>query len=119
MGRMGAINKWQVLGTFDNTSGSGFSKDWGVVGKPLSSDVFKNKVDAEVKWYTPPFNKFNNWFYFDFYFVLNNTIEYAQTFVNSPVDQTVYMRTGTSGSLKIWVNDALTTSVSGRKKLRS
>jgi len=111
-GRMGAINKWQVLGTFDNTSGSGFSKDWGVVDKPLSTDVFKNKVDAEIKWYTPPFNKFNNWFYFDFYFVLNNTIEYAQTFVNSPVDQTVYMRTGTSGSLKIWVNDVLTTSVS-------
>lgn len=110
--KMGAVSHWQVLGTFDNTSGSGFSKDWGAVAKTSTDDVFKNKVDADVKWYIPSCNKQNNWFYFDYYFVLNNAIMYAQSFVNSPVDQEVYMRTGTSGSLKIWVNDALVSSVS-------
>ena len=109
--KMGVITHWQVLGTFDNTSGSGFSKDWGAVTKAKISDVFKNKVEAEVKWYTPGFNKSNNWFYFDYYFYLNNAVMYAQSFVNSPVDQDVYLRTGTSGSLKVWVNDALVSIV--------
>lgn len=109
--KMGSINKWEVLGSFDNTSGSGFSKDWGAVDKPLTTDIFKNKVDADVTWYTPSHNKPNNWFYFDYYFPLDGAIMYAQSFVNSPSEQEVYMRTGTSGSLKIWVNDALIGSV--------
>jgi predicted Zn-dependent protease len=109
--KMGAIDNWQILGTFDNTSGSGFSKDWGAVEKASTKEVFKNKVDADVKWYTPPFNKANHWFYFDYHFSLNSTIIYAQTFVTSPADQTVYLRIGTSGSLKAWVNDALVLSV--------
>ena len=113
--KMGVITHWQVLGTFDNTSGSGFSKDWGALTHAKSSDVFKNKVDAEIIWYTPTFNKPNNWFYFDYYFYLNSAVMYAQSFVNSPVDQEVYLRTGTSGSLKVWVNDALVSSVSDER----
>jgi len=110
--KIGSINNWQVLGTFDNTSGSGFSKDWGAVAKPQTTDIFQNKVDAAVKWYTPSCNKANHWFYFNYYFYLNNTIMYAQSFVTSPVEQEVYLRAGTSGSLKIWVNDALISTVS-------
>lgn len=109
--KMGTLNHWQVLGCFDNTSGSGFSKDWGAVTKARETDVFKNKVDADVKWYSPEYNNPNNWFYFDYYFNLNNAIMYAQTFANSAIDQEVYLRAGTSGSLKIWINDALVSSV--------
>ncbi|MCD7972430.1 MAG: DUF3857 domain-containing protein [Candidatus Azobacteroides sp.] len=104
---MGAINNWQVLGAFDNISGSGFDKDWGAVAKPEQEAVFKNDVEADITWYTPSFNRPDNWFFFDYYFPLNSIIVYAQTFVNSPVAQEVYLRTGTSGSLKIWVNDVL------------
>ena len=109
--KMGTLKNWQVLGSFDNTSGSGYSKDWGAVSKARSTDVFKNKVDADVTWYAPKYNNPNNWFYFDYYFYLNNSIMYAQTFVNSPVAQEVYLRAGTSGSLKVWVNDALVAAV--------
>ena len=109
--KMGVITHWQVLGSFDNTSGSGFSKDWGALTKAKTSDVFSNKVEAEVKWYTPTCNKPNNWFYFDYYFYLNNAIMYAQSFVTSAVDQEVFLRAGTSGSLKVWVNDALVSNV--------
>lgn len=109
--KMGAIDKWQVLGTFDNTSGSGFSKDWGVLNKVSSNEVFKNKVDADIQWHTPTCNKNNNWFSFDYYFVLDDAIMFAQSFVSSPTDQEVFLRIGTSGSLKVWVNDALVMSV--------
>ncbi|MBP1676383.1 MAG: transglutaminase protein [Bacteroidetes bacterium] len=109
--KMGALKNWQVLGTFDNTSGSGFSKDWGAISNKKPGDIFKNKVNADITWYTPPFNKPNNWFAFDYYFYLNNAIMYAQTYVNSPDDKEVFLRAGTSGSVKIWVNDALVGSV--------
>ena len=111
-GKMGALNRWQVLGTFDNTSGSGFTKDWGAVSKSSQSDIFKNKVDADIKWHTPTYNKPNNWFHFEYYFSLNNIITYAQTFVNSPIEQEVFLRAGNSGSLKIWVNDAQISTIS-------
>lgn len=108
---MGVVSNWQVLGTFNNTSGSGFSKDWGAVEKAKETDVFTNHVDAEVHWFTPPYNKENNWFMFDYNFDIDNAIMYAQTFVISAADQEVYMRTGTSGSLKVWINDGLVASV--------
>ena len=103
--RIGAVSNWQVLGSFDNISGSGFSKDWGVVGKATANDVFKNQVDAQVRWYTPPYSRTDRWFDFNYYFILQNTIIYAQSFVNSPVDKEAYVRVGTSGSLKMWIND--------------
>lgn len=109
--RMGALKNWQILGTFDNISGSGFQKDWGVVGKAQETDLFKNKVDADIHWYNPGPNKDNYWFYFDYYFSMSNAVMYAQTFVVSPEEQDAYLRVGTSGSLRVWLNDVLVSSV--------
>lgn len=113
--KIAAIENWEVLGTFDNISGSGFDKDWGAVDKSRNEDVFKNSVNADVNWYYPGKNSENKWFYFDYYFYLNDAIIYAQSFVNSPITQEAYLRAGNSGSLKIWVNDALVSSVSDER----
>ena len=110
--KIGAIENWQVVGTFDNVSGSGFNKDWGTVEKAKTNEAFKNKVNADVYWYSPGKNKENKWFSFSYFFNMNDAIMYAQTFVNSPTEQEVYLRAGNSGSLKIWLNDALVSSVS-------
>jgi predicted Zn-dependent protease len=104
--RIGTLNNWQVLGAFSNISGSGFDKDWGVLNNPQPNAVFKNKVNADVKWFTPTANREDNWFLFDYSFVLDDVVVYAQTFVQSRAAQEVYLRVGTSGSLKVWVNDA-------------
>jgi predicted Zn-dependent protease len=109
--KVGNINKWQVLGSFDNTSGSGFAKDWGALEKAKTTDVFINNSGAEVKWFTPPYNREDNWFLFDYSFNINNSIVYAQSFVTCPDDREVFLRVGTSGSLKTWINDALVMSV--------
>ncbi|NDV58146.1 DUF3857 domain-containing protein [Bacteroides sp. 519] len=109
--KTGALLKWQVLGTFNNVSGSGFDKDWGALQKSRIKDNFQNKVGATVNWYNPGLNKPDGWFDFTYYFVPDNVIAYAQTFVTSPEAQEVYLRAGTSGSLKIWINDALVASV--------
>lgn len=110
--KLGTINDWQIVGTFDNTSGSGFNKDFGVLANPKEDAVFKNKVNADVKWFKPPHVRSDRWFDFNYYFSIGNSIMYAQTFLNSPAEQEVYFRSGNSGSLKIWVNEKLVTNIS-------
>lgn len=109
--RTGALYNWQVLGTFNNISGSGFDKDWGAVQNSRTKDTFENKTGATVHWYSPGLNKPDGWFDFTYYFSSGNNIAYAQTFLTSAEAQDVIIRIGTSGSLKVWVNDVLTGSV--------
>lgn len=109
--QIGSIEKWQVLGTFDNTSASGFNKDFGALQKPKTGDTFKNKVGADVTWFTPPYFRSDRWFDFAYYFSIDYSVMYAQTFLKSDIDQDVYFRSGNSGSLKIWVNDKIVTNV--------
>ena len=109
--KIGAISNWQVLGTFDNTSGSGFNKDFRVLQNPEPDAAFKNKVDADISWFVPPFERSDRWFDFDFYMDVTNSIMYAQTYLKSDAEQEVYFKSGNSGSLKIWVNDKLVTNV--------
>lgn len=109
--KIGYVKEWQVLGTFDNISGSGFDKDWGAIEKAKPNDLFKNKVNADVQWFSPGANKPDGWFYFTYHFDIDGVILYAQSFINSEKEQEVYLRAGNSGSLKIWLNDALVSSV--------
>lgn len=109
--QIGAITGWQVLGTFDNTSGSGFNKDFRVLANPEPDAIFKNKVDADISWFTPPYERSDRWFDFDFYMDITNSIMYAQTYLKSDDKQEVYFKSGNSGSLKIWVNDKLVTNI--------
>jgi tetratricopeptide (TPR) repeat protein len=105
--KIGSVTNWQVVGTFDNTSGSGFNKSYGPLEHPEADAEFKNKVEAKVKWYTVPQEKKNRWFDFDLYFNYGNSIVYAQTFVKSEKAQKAFLYTGVSGSIKVWVNDKL------------
>ena len=109
--KMGVIFRWQVLGGFDNISGSGFDKDWGVLEKAVPGSKFKNKVDAEISWHTPSVTRPDGRLYFHDYFVLNNVVAYAQSFVQSADEGEVIMRVATAGSLKIWVNDVQVSNV--------
>lgn len=107
--KIGAVSNWQVLGTFENTSASGFNKDFHVLEHPESKAVFKNKLKTTISWFKPPVERSDKWFDFTYLFEVHNSIMYAQTFIQSPIDQQVIMRSGCSGSIKIWVNDKLIT----------
>lgn len=104
---IGAVMNWQIVGDFENISSSGYDKEYAPVSHPEPEFVFKNKLNADVKW----FNLYNQlpgkWIDLTYNFYCNNSLIYAQTFCESPIDQTVYFRIGTSGSLKLWVNDQL------------
>jgi tetratricopeptide (TPR) repeat protein len=74
---------------------------------PDLNATYKNKVQAKITWFKPPVERLDKWFDFDQLFDTDNSLMYAQSFVNSPSDQTVYLRAGCSGSMKVWVNDQL------------
>lgn len=104
---IGSIDNWQLLGEFDNVVGSGFDKNPGALEHPQADYVFKNRRNADVKWFTPPASKSDKWYYTSYYFDDDDAVMYAQSFVQSDADQEVVLRSGCSGSLKIWVNDFL------------
>lgn len=110
-GKIGALENWQVLGTFDNTSGNGFNKDFGVLNAGNQSETkFKNKVGATIKWFDAKNIRKDKWFDFSFYLGVSNSIMYAQTFVESPTAQDVWLRAGCGGTFRVWVNDKLVIS---------
>jgi tetratricopeptide (TPR) repeat protein len=110
-GKIDIVQFNQAVGQFENVSGSGFNKDFGVLGNPTASAVFKNKVGADVKWLNVKYIRNDRWFDFAYNFNSDDAVCYAQSFVNSPADQDVILRAGASGSMKIWVNDKLVSSI--------
>ncbi len=107
LSKIGAVMEWQIAGDFENISGSGFDKNYGPLDHPEPDAVFKNKINADIKWFDLHNQVNGKWIDFTCNFNITNTLVYAQTFCNSPADQTVYLRIGTSGSLKVFVNDQL------------
>ncbi|MEL6356760.1 MAG: hypothetical protein AAFQ37_07480, partial [Bacteroidota bacterium] len=106
-GRVGAIDTWQLLGNFENISESGYDQDFGALANPQPDAEFQNKYGVPVKWFPLKQARYDNWVDFQYHLTTNNSIVYAQTFCESPSEQEVVFRLGTSGSVKVWVNDKL------------
>lgn len=105
--QVGSITRWSVVGEFENISGSGFDRDFGVLDKAQNDSKFLNKLGTEVTWFERKHAENGRWIYLDYNFYGDNSLIYAQTFVKSESQRKVQLRVGTSGSLKAWVNDQL------------
>ena len=99
--------QWQVVGPFDNTSGSGFDKAYPPISQP-SAKSFQNKIGAEITWRKVPSYRLDGWVDYELLNTnISNSIFFGQSFIFSPIDQTVNICIGVSGSMKAWLNDAL------------
>lgn len=107
LSEIGNIRNWQYTGPFENISHSGFYKDHGPAANPGSEAVFKSLTNADVKWFAPPNEIVDAWTPLIYQFSSATAVLYAQTFIYSGIDQTVYCCAGSSGSIKVWVNDKL------------
>ena len=105
--KIGSVDTWAMVGEFENISESGFDKPYEPIAHPEDNYVFTNKNGAKVKWFQMKGNRDDKWVDFTYHYFTEDAIIYAQSFANSAVDQEVTFRIGTSGSLKLWVNDAL------------
>ena len=101
------VEKWQVVGEFENISESGFNVNHGPLNHPEATKTFKNKRGVDVKWFNLPMPRRDKWVDFANHFYTDNSIIYAQSFCKSPDEREVQFRLGTSGSAKVWVNDHL------------
>ena len=102
---MGGIQEWQYVGPFDNSSESGFDKNYGPLEHPEPTAVFTSSLNSEIKWFTPKYFTKEGWVYAYPHIVATNSVIYMQTFLNSPSDIDAYICAGGYGSMKIWVND--------------
>lgn len=102
---IGNIRNWQYTGPFENLSESGFNKNYGPLDHPEPNAVFKSLTNADVKWFTPATEIKDGWTPVSFQFNKSTAVVYAQNFVSSPIDQTVYCNVGFSGAIKVWIND--------------
>ncbi len=104
---VGNIRNWQYTGPFENLSQSGYYKSYGPLEHPEPNAVFRSLTNAEVKWFTPSTEIKDGWIPMTYQFNNRTATVYAQNFVTSPVDQTVYCSVGATGSIKVWINDEL------------
>ena len=107
---VGNIKNWQYTGPFENLSQSGINKSYGPYEHPEPEAIFKTITNADVKWFTPPAEITDGWTPMCYGFNRQTAVIYAQNFVTSAVDQTVYFNAGISGSAKVWINDELVIS---------
>ena len=108
---VGGIRNWQYTGPFENLSQTGIYKNYGPLEHPEPDAVFNNSITgAPVKWFSPSQEIKEGWLPVMYQFNHQTAVVYAQNFVNSPTDQSVYLATGFSGSIKIWLNDELVIS---------
>lgn len=105
--KMTSIQKWSLLGPFDNMMNSGFNKDFGAVKYVDNNHVFKSRYGADIHWFSPVECLANGYFIKAQNFLCENSIVYAQSFVESESEQDVIMNFGYTGSLKVWLNDSL------------
>ena len=109
---IGDIKNWLITGEYENISTSGFDKTYDVLNHPELGYEFTGKKNRKFSWRTVPYLRHDKWFDFSYYNTYKNSLQFAQTFVNSPTNTNAQLRIGVSGSVKVWVNDQLLISES-------
>lgn len=102
---VGELKNWSTVGAFENVSGCGFNRIFGVLEHPEADHVFISKNGAEVKWVGVVALRNDHWCDFEHIYEIDNSVVYAQTFVTVDSDMDVQIKIGASGSLKVWIND--------------
>lgn len=104
--KMGAVGpNWQLVGPFENLSGSGFNKEFGPLRHPEAEAKFKSAASADISWFSPASMCLDGWIFPYAHIRYNTAMLYAQTFVESPSDMKVLLNAGCNGAIRIWVND--------------
>lgn len=110
--QVGSFLDWQFVGPFENLSGTGFYKDHGPLAHPEQTMIFSGINKAPIHWFTPTASNQDAWKFVNSHIPDQTAIVFAQSFIYSPEDQEITLGAGASGSLKVWVNDALVLSES-------
>lgn len=103
--KLGAIEKWQFCGVFENLNGSGLETEYEPEAYADNDKTFNANSNGIINWYNPAIPQKEGYHFYSNENEYGNGIIYAQTFINSPDDKTVVLNFSASGPLKIFVND--------------
>jgi tetratricopeptide (TPR) repeat protein len=101
-----ALSSYKIIGPFEHISASGFSIAYPPEDRFVIDETYEGKNGTPASWFTPPNVKPDYWLDFQAYFPDRQAIYYANTFVWSPKNEIVNVRIGTSGSVKVFLNDS-------------
>ena len=103
---MNALTEWTVIGPFDNISASGYDKLFPPEYEYKPDTIYSGKNSVPAEWFKITKIRPDYWIDFERYFAFDDAIFYGNTFLFSPIKNTVQIRVGTSGSLKVFLNDS-------------
>lgn len=100
-----AIREWQFCGAFENLNGSGLSTAYAPESSVSSTTGYDANSNGTVNWYNNTNFKSESYQFIGNHTEYGSSINYAQTFIESPVEQRVTIRIGASAAFKAWLND--------------
>jgi len=102
--KLGLISEWLIIGPFDNVGGSGFYKVFPPEEEIDLNKIYTGKNGMEVKWF-PTKSTFGVVKLGNLLYPTDSVTAYALTYIYSPSDRDVFIRSGSTGALTIWLND--------------
>ncbi|MEM6317799.1 MAG: DUF3857 domain-containing protein [Bacteroidota bacterium] len=111
------IKDWQLVGPFDNTSGSGFNKNYAPIQEANPATTFQSTNNAPIRWFVPELTDDQPWVATEYYVPSNNAVVYGQTFFELEASKELVFATGFTGNIKIWINEQLI--ISEEEELRT
>ncbi|MFM8840902.1 MAG: tetratricopeptide repeat protein, partial [bacterium] len=103
--KINAISSYTIIGPFEHISASGFNIAYPPEERYDTTEVYEGKNGTPASWFAPPLIKTDYWLDYQSYFPDRQAIYYANTFVWSPKKHIAQVRIGTSGSVKVFLND--------------
>ncbi len=100
-----AVKDWVLIGPFENVSASGFDKAFPPEAEFAPDRTYEGKNGTPARWFRPSALRNDPWIDFRRHYSPEEAVFYANTFIHSPKKQKVQLRVGTSGSVKVFLND--------------
>ncbi len=101
-----SVTQWEYCGPFENLNNSGLDTQYPPETTAVTETPFNTRRNGSVNWYAAK-NSGEPYQFFLNHSELISGINYAQTFVDSAVDQRVNLKVGKGGIFQLFVNDVL------------
>lgn len=102
---LNALKAWSLIGPFENISAGGFEKVYPPEKEFAPTQSYAARIGAPAKWFVPSAWRPDYWVDFRRYFAATQSVFYANSFVYAPKKQLAQLRVGTSGAVKVFLND--------------
>ncbi len=101
------IENWSYVGTFDNTSGSGYDADYAALHESSDASLFTNHVGATVKWFEPQVTVPDPYKSPEHFFYKKNKVYLAQSYIEIEEEGEYTIMVALGGQGKVYIDGEL------------